>query len=95
MTGLTPKNQDATWRKNLGTYPATYTDTAIKCRYVPKQKTILKKDGTLTLSSALVRCDEAVSANDRIVYLSKDSLVLNVNPIIGIGGEIIEYECIL
>lgn len=92
---LTPFAQDATWRKNNGGYPVTYTDTAIKCRFVPKQKTILKKDGTLTLSSALVRCAEAVSANDRIVYLSKDSLVLNVNPIIGIGGEIIEYECIL
>jgi hypothetical protein len=88
-------NQDATWRKNNGGYPVTYTDTAIKCRYVPKQKTILKKDGTLTLSNAIVRCAEAIAANDRIVYLGKDSLVQNVNPIIGIGGEIIEYEAIL
>ncbi len=92
---LTPMLQDATWRQNLGGYPITYSNVAIKCRYVPKQKTILKADGTLKLSSAIVRCAEAVAANDRIIYGGKDSLVLNVNPIIGIGGEIIEYEVIL
>jgi hypothetical protein len=55
----------------------------------------LQANGTLKLSSAIVRCAEAVAANDRIIYLGKDSLVLNVNPIIGIGGEILEYEVIL
>lgn len=92
---LTPMLQDAVWKANNGGYPVTYTSTNIKCRYVPKQKTIIKADGTLTLSNALVRCSSAVKANDRIVYGGKDSLVLNVNPIIGIGGEIIEYEVIL
>jgi hypothetical protein len=95
MTGLTPKNQDATWRKNIGGYPVNYADSDIQCRYVPKQKTILQANGTLKLSSAIVRCAEAVSANDRIIYGGKDSLVLAVNPIIGLGGEILEYEVIL
>jgi hypothetical protein len=93
---LTPFLQDAVWRRpSLVGYPVTYTNTDIKCRFVPKQKTILQANGTMKLSSAIVRCAEAIVANDRIIYAGKDSLVLAVNPIIGIGGEIIEYECIL
>jgi hypothetical protein len=92
---LTPFLQDAVWKTSLGGYPVTYTSVNIKCRFVPKQKAILQANGTMKLSSAIVRCAEAVLANDRIIYANKDSLVLAVNPVIGLGGETIEYEVIL
>jgi hypothetical protein len=92
---LTPMRQSATWKANNGGYPVTYTSTTIKCRYQPKQKTIMQANGTMKLTQAVIRCAEAVKANDRIVYNNNDSLVILVNGITGIGGDIIEYEVYL
>ena len=92
---LTPMKQSVTWKSNLGGYPVTYTSTTINCRYQAKQKTILQANGTMKLTQAVIRCAEAVKANDRIVYSNNDSLVILVNAITGLGGQVIEYEVFL
>jgi hypothetical protein len=92
---LTPLCQQCTHKVSLGGYPETFSSTTIACRYQAKNKMILQASGTMKLSQAFVRTDVAVKAGDRLVYNLKDSLVLQVNAITGIGGEIIEYECIL
>lgn len=92
---LTPLCHSCTHKVSLGGYPETFSSTTISCRWHAKQKMILQSTGTMKLSQAFVRTDVAVKAGDRLVYGGKDSLVLQVNAITGIGGEIIEYECIL
>ncbi|MCZ7406287.1 MAG: hypothetical protein O8C67_15355 [Candidatus Methanoperedens sp.] len=91
---LTPMRQSASWKSRTGSdgYTDTYSSSTIACRFQPKQRTILKADGTLILSSAVIKCAEAIKANDRITINSKESVVLTVNDIIGLGGGVIERE---
>ena len=90
MPGLTPKLQDATLRKFVGGYPVTYTNSAVKCRFV--LRTIRSRDGSTILSHAQIILDEAITTKDRIIYGGVDYVVSDVNAKTGIGGTISEYE---
>jgi hypothetical protein len=91
---LTPMRQDAVWLHATGSdgYQDTYSTNNIKCRFSQETKTVKKPDNVEVISSAVVRCAEAVQANDRITYDSHNYLVLSVREITGPGGGVIERE---
>lgn len=71
------------------------SEKMIPCRFEMRRKLVRDKTGNQVVSEATMYCIEPVNPEDRIVYNSKEYIVITVSEIVDLDGNIVYYEVAL